>query len=44
MNESAYMDDVTWEKFVAVIGPGILKMPMSLYFCLAEWIGERWVK
>ena len=43
MNESAYMDDVTWEKFVAVIGPGILKMPMSLYFCLAEWIGERWV-
>ena len=30
MNESGYMDDVTWEKVVAILAPGIQKMPVSL--------------
>ena len=30
MNESIYMDDVTWEKTVAVLAPSIQKMPVSL--------------
>ena len=30
INEICYIDDVTWEKVVAVIAPGIRKIPMSL--------------
>ena len=30
INESIYTDDVTWEKVVAVLAPGIRKMPVTL--------------
>ena len=30
MNENGCMDDVTWEKVVAVLVPDIRKMPVSL--------------